>query len=267
LKDSEHSAFNEKSHELTSFFNEKFGSTHIPSHNLEHHIRVWVYAESIVAQLRNNGFTISNDFLAGLQAACLTHDIGLVVEKGEAHGKAGRDMVAGFLPQSEVPVSMHEEILNAVENHDRKEYPGISTPDSMLTILSVADDLDAFGYIGIYRYIEIYLERGILAENIGPAVTVNLTGRYNHMSRVYGFLPEFIKHHTRRYEITRDFFNSEGPFSQPGRLTVIDIINEELLKNKQGITEISGRYRTSAYNDVAHFFRALHTELLTAEYV
>jgi hypothetical protein len=31
----------------------------------------------------------------------------------------------------------------------------------MLTILSVADDLDAFGYIGIYRYIEIYLERGI----------------------------------------------------------------------------------------------------------
>ena len=38
---------------------------------------------------------------------------------------------------------------------------------NLLTILSVADDLDAFGFIGIYRYSEIYLTRGIDPEKIG----------------------------------------------------------------------------------------------------
>ena len=33
------------------------------------------------------------------------------------------------------------------------------------TILSVADDLDAFGFTGIYRYLEIYLTRGINPED------------------------------------------------------------------------------------------------------
>ena len=39
--------------------------------------------------------------------------------------------------------------------------------NDLLTILSVSDDLDAFGYIGIYRYTEIYLTRGIDPEKIG----------------------------------------------------------------------------------------------------
>ena len=33
--------------------------------------------------------------------------------------------------------------------------------NDLLTVLSVADDLDAFGFTGIYRYSEIYLTRGI----------------------------------------------------------------------------------------------------------
>ena len=41
-----------------------------------------------------------------------------------------------------------------------KNIPVASKPNELLTILSVADDLDAFGFSGIFRYSEIYLIRG-----------------------------------------------------------------------------------------------------------
>ena len=81
------SAYSSYSGELVSFFNEKFGSTLLPSHNLDHHLRVWMYAADLTKQLRNTGFSFSDEFLEGLQIACLTHDIGLTVDRSENHGK------------------------------------------------------------------------------------------------------------------------------------------------------------------------------------
>ena len=50
--------------------------------------------------------------------------------------------------------------------HDDKEGPARTLAQAgeqtgILTVLSIADDLDAMGVIGIYRYIEIYLKRNI----------------------------------------------------------------------------------------------------------
>lgn len=53
-----------------------------------------------------------------------------------------------------------EEILFAIENHDDKDYKQNNTePNSVFSILCNADDLDAFGKVGIVRYTEIYLLR------------------------------------------------------------------------------------------------------------
>ena len=40
-------------------------------------------------------------------------------------------------------------------------------------MLSVADDLDAFGFTGIYRYSEIYLMRGINPNQLGHLIIEN----------------------------------------------------------------------------------------------
>lgn len=261
------SVLNENEGRLTSFFTERFGSLFLPSHNLDHHLRVWIYAVGIVSQLRANGFQFSNDFLSGLQIASLTHDIGLATDRGEAHGKASREVAAKYGPLAYLPPSVQDEVLFAIENHDRKDYIRVSPPESMLTILSVADDLDALGYIGVYRYIEIYLERGTPPAIISEAVTQNLSARYMHLSKVYGFLPEFIDRHTSRYETARDFFNPEGPFSTSARSKIIEIIGEKLLKNHKDITAIAAEHKSDLNSDIAQFFGCLHKELLMAEYV
>lgn len=252
---------------MTSFFTERFGSTFLPSHNLDHHLRVWIYAVGIVSQLRTYGFQFSNEFISGLQIASLTHDIGLSVEKGEGHGKASRVIASEYPQLALLPESVKNEVLHTIEHHDRKDYTRISPPESMLSILSVADDLDALGYIGIYRYIEIYLERGAAPDSISETVTTNLSGRYLHLARVYGFLPEFIARHTIRYEIARDFFNPEGPFSVSARNKIIGIIGEKLLKKHKDITVIAAEHKSDINGDIAQFFGSLHKELLMAEYV
>jgi HD superfamily phosphodiesterase len=247
---------------LIDFFNEKFGSTSLPSHDLDHHIRVWVFAAEIVSQLRNKGYSFNEEFIMGLQIASMTHDLGLTVDRGESHGKAGRDIVSGYLTRTGLSPAIRAEVLTAVENHDRKDYLNISPPDSMSTILSVADDLDAFGYAGIYRYTEIYLERGISPAEIGKMVLNNLSGRFMHMNRVYGFLAGFISNHTSRFETTRDFFNPEGPFPVTARTKIISLIEKEIAGNRTDISEICISYRGSEDLHIARFFTNLRKELL-----
>jgi HD superfamily phosphodiesterase len=252
---------------LIRFFNERFGSVSLPSHNLEHHLRVLAHAMGIAGHLRNAGFCFSDDFIAGLQIACMTHVIGMALDNSHSHGKAGMEMAAEFMAGMEIPADLREEILGAVENHDRNDYSVSSPPDSMLTILSVADDLDAFGYIGIYRYIEIYLKRGVDPEKISDMVRPNLTSRYQHMTRVYGFLPGFIGRHTPRYETASDFFNPEGPFSYALRKRVMKITEDEMKNKHADIPSISARYRNEEEAEVASFFNKLHRELMMAEFL
>jgi HD superfamily phosphodiesterase len=260
-------AYIEYGGKLVAFFNERFGSTYLPSHNLDHHLRVWTYAAGLVKQLRDSGFSFTDEFITALQIACHMHDIGLAYERSENHGKASEIIASEFLKTTDLSPALKDEILMSVRNHDRKDYVVASPPESMLTILSVADDMDAFGYIGIYRYIEIYLERGINKADIGQAVTSNLSTRYRHMRQVYGFLPVFLPTQTRRYEIARDFFNPEGPFAGSSREIIIEVIEKELLKKHKDIITIAACYKTANDDDIKHFFNNLHRELLLEEHV
>ena len=59
--------------------------------------------------------------------------------------------------------------LKSMTQKNPEIYRGIHPERSpeILSILSVADDLEAIGVIGIYRYSEIYLKRGISMVNLG----------------------------------------------------------------------------------------------------
>ncbi len=50
-----------------------------------------------------------------------------------------------------------------------KDYTSKRGSNDLLTVLSVADDLDAFGFAGIYRYSEIYLMTGYKPQSIGSS--------------------------------------------------------------------------------------------------
>ena len=95
------------------------------------------------------------------------------VEPGPRHGKHSRELCLQFLDKNNLPEKDYQDVLDTIENHDRKEYTSKTGKNDLLTVLSVADDLDAFGFAGIYRYSEIYLTRGITPSQIGYLILEN----------------------------------------------------------------------------------------------
>jgi len=142
---------------LEVFFMEKWGDTKLWSHDLSHHKRVWNYAK----ELLNYSDEVDNQFIEKLLIACYLHDIGMVIERGEKHGIQSRRLCEEFLSRNEMNTSDFTDLLHVIEYHDNKNYQDSSGQNILFTILTVADDLDALGYIGIYRYAEIYLLRGV----------------------------------------------------------------------------------------------------------
>jgi len=250
---------------LELFFKSKAESIYLPSHDFNHHIRVWRNAVYITNQLAGNGFTFNSDFLRGLQVACLLHDIGMATNRGEDHGKAGRLLAEEFLSNSDIPDIIKNEVFFAIGNHDRKDYSKTAPPDSMLTILSVADDVDALSYIGIYRYIEINLERGIDLHKTTNSVATNLSGRYAHMARVYSFMKDYIAIQEKRFEVAFDFFNSKGAIPDSSRETIINIIGDELLKKRKDLKDICRNYKSAGDHNITQYFGNLYNELVASE--
>jgi len=102
----------------------------------------------------------------------------------------------------------YQDLLSAIENHDNKDYDDPGNNDLLLTILSVADDLDAFGETGISRYLEIYQERGVEKFMVGQAIRENARKRFKNFERLYRKYPELIEKHRKRFLILDTFFKN-----------------------------------------------------------
>ena len=79
--------------------------------------------------------------------------------------------------------------------------------NDLLTILSVSDDLDAFGITGVFRYTEIYLNRGIEPEKIGNLIRENAENRFLNFLKSFGSYNEIVEKHTNRFNILDEFFS------------------------------------------------------------
>ncbi len=182
--------------------------------------------------LEKAGANIPTSYPEQLLISVWFHDTGLTQTRGELHGMESRRLCEnfflsdGFLNGSmenlKTPGPEHppddsmEIILQAIEHHDDKSLkystrefiPG-STPD-LLNLLSVSDDLDAFGTLGIYRYAEIYLLRGIEPEQLPARVSRNVINRFENIRRNYGNLESFISKHESRFLQVRDFYMQLG---------------------------------------------------------
>jgi HD superfamily phosphodiesterase len=224
---------------LEDYFVSVYNEKSLPSHGIEHHRRVWKYAKELALLLNKHNIFSDHEFTHKLIIACYLHDIGMSVDAGIKHGIHSRELCVRFLTENSIPVVDYQDLLEAVENHDNKEYSSSSNKSGLLTILSVADDLDAFGFIGIYRYSEIYIARGINLKQIGNLIKENASKRFNNFEKIFGFDKEIIRKHKKRYEILYNFFSEY---------------------NNQAKTYKFGGTRPSGYCGVIEIFKAIIQE-------
>ena len=251
-----------------------FEKTHLPSHDAEHHLRVWLHCRGLLIELHKAGIKTTHDTIDSAIVACFFHDAGLTKDMGEQHGYLGRKICEDFFqdnPLFEVPNL--NEVLEAIEKHDDKSRKDLSavTPYTMKTILrmvSAADDLDALGYIGVFRYIEIYINRGISDHEIPQKVCNNLRNRFTNFLNIYSGLHRYADKQKIRYKETYDFFAElDYLFSSNSKqldspISVFNIIKENVVLQKMGVIEtIEETLKTNTKGYPLHFFSKLRNEL------
>jgi HD superfamily phosphodiesterase len=231
---------------LEEFFISVYNEKSLPSHGIEHHRRVWGYARELIISLEYLNISIVPDLAENLIIACYLHDIGMSVDHGIKHGHHSRELGIGFLNKNHLEVTKYKNLLSSIENHDNKEYLTSAQKYDLLTILSVADDLDAFGFIGIYRYSEIYLARGISLKEIGSLILKNAEKRFDNFKRTFGNIDSVVLKHTSRYNILKSFFekfNQEvslynfGSQNPQGYCGVIELLLK-IKTDKKGLKEL-----------------------------
>jgi len=255
---------------LEEYFNEIWNGTVLISHGIDHHRRVWHHAKELLAEIIGSGSKIIPELPEKLIIACYMHDIGMSADRSIRHGRKGVEICKQFLLRNHLDEANFKEVLYAIENHDNKEYINYSPEDAILTILSVADDLDAFGFIGIYRYTEIYLTRGVASHLLGYRIRENAEKRYMNFISIFGYNTELADKHRQRFLILDrffDYYNRESNMKifnihdPAGYYGVIHIISE-MVNNKIPLGKIlSGPYRFSKDPVISNFLTGLRKEL------
>jgi len=190
---------------LETFFNKIYKKGQLTSHGLDHHRRVWKYAKELLQYIEKKD-SFEHIYINKLLIACYLHDIGMSIDTGERHGRYSREICRKFLRENNLNESDYQDLLQAIESHDNKEYSDNITGYNLQMILSVADDLDAFGETGISRYLEIYRERSIEKNKIGIAVRDNARKRFENFERFFGRYPELVAKHQKRYLVLVNYF-------------------------------------------------------------
>jgi len=254
-----------------------FAGTFIPSHDHTHHSRVWNICKNLLQKLEGFSSVADEDVLEGLLLASWFHDAGMVYDSGELHGALGKDVFERFIADSgaQKPV-LYDDVLKVIALHDSKEpslYRGIvpGKAPGMMGVLSIADDLDALGTVGIYRYSEIYLKRGVPAGELGTRILSNVRRRYSNICESCAAFPGLAASFLEDYILIEDFFNrynqlmvfvKEAEKLQCGELAIINYINAFSVEAKvrpedflfqPGIASSGARVKT--------YFKKLHDEM------
>jgi len=192
---------------LEDFFISVYNEKSLSSHGIDHHRRVWNYSKELLKLFPLKTPAKISQLPTELIIASYLHDIGISVDPGIRHGKHSKNLCIQFLSKNNLAQNDFRDVLDAIENHDDKNYTQNASMDELLVILSVADDLDAFGFTGIFRYLEIYLTRGIEPDKIGYLIGENAKKRIDNFVKIFGADSEIVQKHIRRYHILDNFFS------------------------------------------------------------
>ncbi len=256
---------------------ELFSGVFLPSHDHLHHNRVWSHARSLLFMLSDKNMTLPESLPEQLLIACFFHDTGLLHSCGEQHGRESRRLCEEFFLHSVSGVqkpgdSSFQAILHAIEHHDDKSLrpsgPGSRrqiTP-GLLSLLSVSDDLDAFGRMGTYRYAEIYLLRGLRPEDLPLRVAENVKDRFMNLRSTFSYLGDFLLIQEKRFLLVYDFYlrlaqayssRNENPTWEP---VLIEMIRDSLI-NRVNLLEAGRVLPAGEFDkDIREWFNALDRE-------
>ena len=211
---------------IVIYLQNAYASVHLPSHDSSHHIRVWNYCKELMHQLNEQGATLNFSPQQAIIAS-LFHDVGLTIDTGEFHGYQSRLLCEEFFKKnSHFSGEELQEVLFAIEHHDDKQFKGnVSQPINLTTLISTADDLDAFGLVGVFRYLEIYALREIAIENIPQKVLANLENRFANFKQNFEDIPALLSNQSRRYGIAKEFFEEMQRDFNQGIANVSESIN------------------------------------------
>lgn len=238
---------------MEDYFVSIYPDGYLVSHGLDHHRRVWKHAKELITSTSS---VIPGDpaFCFKLMTACYLHDIGMAKESGKEHGIHSRKYCSAYLSGRGFDPAAYAGLLDAIEYHDDKDYSRSVPGNLIYEILSLSDDLDAFGYTGIFRYTEIYTERGTSPDVLGQQIAENAAKRYRNF--LNSWLPdrETKEEQEARYKILLNFCSG---------------LKTELYMNKTDKAGISG-HRGIAEIIIAHkdrlnsrdFLRILSDEFL-----
>ena len=178
-----------------------FANTHLCGHNMDHHLRVWSNAKRITEALAHRGEEFTLREIKELMLATLFHDTGMINDTSEFHGYAGAELFLAFNEFSSFDID-RKKVALAIEKHDDKSYLQRDiVRRSLLTILSAADDMDAFGITGFLRYWEIYSLRKNNYHGIASDIMKNSFARINFFRETWNNLDEILSETERRYNI------------------------------------------------------------------
>jgi HD superfamily phosphodiesterase len=246
---------------------EVFRNGVLPSHDQSHHMRVWNLCKSLIMEVSTFNSSMDPTLVEGTLIAAFFHDLGMAVSTREDHGRLSREACETWFRKSgrELP-ERREEILRAIEDHDRKSeqiYAAFrpETTPGILEFLSVADDLEALGTIGIYRYAEIYLLRGISLEMLGTKILDNAEIRFRKLEEACKRCPGLLKTYRKQYEELRDFY--KGYNLQVSKTSHAERVNSGPLGviNYIRTKGVDRRVLKGAGKDIHDYFRTLEYEL------
>lgn len=259
------------------YLKSQFTKTPLPSHDHYHHLRVWNYARDLLRQLAKKNAHPDYEFVEAMLLSSMFHDAGMIQVKSSEHGKASNEIFNTFLNEVKKQPARKQNIEEAIEKHDDKSFSlaGKLLVDGkiqLLPALHISDDLDALGSVGIYRYTEIYLLRGIPFEDLGLKIIANLSGRYGNFIANCSRLPEMIMKHSIRHHTIESFFRyynlqirkieETGEDQKSGPVAVVRNIYRQVLSNTPTIEEIGKNIMNSTEDMyIQNFFKSLLNEL------
>jgi hypothetical protein len=258
---------------IKEHLNELYKHIHLPSHDIDHHFRVWTLCKALMHELDDNGITIYPSTVEQALIACLFHDTGLTIDSSEKHGIQSRMICEKFFSQnSQLKPNKFDEILSAIELHDDKSLKSDPTfrksqEVDLINLVSSSDDLDAFGLIGVYRYLEIYALRGFKLNEIPDKVLSNLANRFANFENIYSKYENFVAKQKSRYNTTLKFFSLlNDQFNSPTLegefiLLITNVLLENLLIKKNNINVIISMVLEGDFPfEVKNFFGRLKFE-------
>ncbi len=257
---------------LVSYIRYIYQNTWLPSHDEWHSIRVWEFAKALLIDLEKNRISFPYEEIEELIIASFFHDSGMSVTLEPEHGKYSRQICDEFLvKKNKIAPSRKYKILDAIELHDDKSYQKTAflNQKGILALLCLADDMDAYGRIGIYRFWEINTLRNIPIDNMSLKVINSLDSRMKYFSSIYPFRNNFYNLQYERNKITLDFYkllekeNKSG--NQPGKtsyaMKIIHHFNDLIIKQKIHPEQIFSivKHKENSKN-VINFFNTFNHE-------